>query len=136
MLNEDDMRRKPYVERKAALRKLLRGRGIQYVEHAEEPAKSFLRLSANLGLRASFQKIRPIDRGRLEGLDQGQKPEGPCCYAVYRWYFLDREFGITRIVNMASANISGIARDFFLDFLEHYLFTGPVWNKYEWSKAR
>jgi ATP-dependent DNA ligase len=56
MLNEDDMRRKPYVERKAALRKLLRGRGIQYVEHAEEPAKSFLRLSANLGLRASFQK--------------------------------------------------------------------------------
>jgi bifunctional non-homologous end joining protein LigD len=33
MLNDDDLRRKPYVERKAALRKLLRhGRGIQYVE--------------------------------------------------------------------------------------------------------
>ena len=31
MLNGDDLRRKPYVERKAALRKLLRhGRGIQY----------------------------------------------------------------------------------------------------------
>jgi bifunctional non-homologous end joining protein LigD len=36
MLNGEDFRRKPYVERKAALRMLLRhGRGIQYVEHAE-----------------------------------------------------------------------------------------------------
>ena len=35
MLNGEDLRRQPYVERKAALRKLLRhGRGIQYVEHA------------------------------------------------------------------------------------------------------
>ena len=35
-LNGEDFRRKPYVERKAALRKLLRrGRGIQYVEYAE-----------------------------------------------------------------------------------------------------
>ena len=54
MLNEDDMRRKSYVERKATLRKLLRGdRGIQYVEHAEE---SFLRLSASWALRVSFQR--------------------------------------------------------------------------------
>ena len=36
MLDEEDLRRKPYVERKAALRKLLRGdRRVQYVEHAE-----------------------------------------------------------------------------------------------------
>ena len=36
MLDEEDIRRKSYVERKAALRKLLRGdRGIQYVEHTE-----------------------------------------------------------------------------------------------------
>jgi bifunctional non-homologous end joining protein LigD len=36
MLNGEDLRRKRYVERKAALRKLLRhDRGIQYVEHAE-----------------------------------------------------------------------------------------------------
>jgi hypothetical protein len=36
MLNGDDLRRKTYRERKAALRKLLRhDRGIQYVEHAE-----------------------------------------------------------------------------------------------------
>jgi ATP-dependent DNA ligase len=36
MVNGDDLRRKPYVERKSALRKLLRHRrAIQYVEHAE-----------------------------------------------------------------------------------------------------
>ena len=35
---------------------------------------------------------------------------------------------------MASANISGIARDFFLDFLEHYLFSAPVWSRYELSQ--
>ena len=36
MLNGEDFRCKPYVDRKAALRKLVRlGRGIQYVEHAE-----------------------------------------------------------------------------------------------------
>jgi bifunctional non-homologous end joining protein LigD len=36
MVNGEDLRRRPYVERKAALRKILRhGRGIQYVEHAE-----------------------------------------------------------------------------------------------------
>src|SRR5262245_9958087 len=36
MLNGEDLRRKPYVERKATLRKLLRhGHGIQYVEHAD-----------------------------------------------------------------------------------------------------
>jgi bifunctional non-homologous end joining protein LigD len=36
-------RRKPYAERKSALRKLLRhGRGIQYVENAEATAKNYL----------------------------------------------------------------------------------------------
>ena len=36
MFDGEDLRLKPYVERKAALRKLLRGdRGIQYVEHTE-----------------------------------------------------------------------------------------------------
>jgi len=36
MLNGEDFRCEPYVDRKAALRKLVRhGRGIQYVEHVE-----------------------------------------------------------------------------------------------------
>src|SRR5262249_52400048 len=51
MLNGDDLRRKPYVERKAALRKLLRhGRGIQYVEHAEGHGDKLYAAACNLGL--------------------------------------------------------------------------------------
>src|SRR5262249_25643781 len=46
MLNGEDLRRKPYVERKAVLRKLLRqGRGIQYVEHAECHGTDWIRLT-------------------------------------------------------------------------------------------
>src|SRR5262249_37113473 len=51
MLNGDDLRRKPYVERKAALRKLLRhGRGIQYVEHAEGHGDRLYAAACKLGL--------------------------------------------------------------------------------------
>ena len=66
MLDEEDMRRKPYVERKAALRKLLRGdRGIQYVEHAEGHGDRLFDAVCTLALRVSFQRswTRPIDRG-------------------------------------------------------------------------
>jgi len=57
MLNGDDMRRKPYVERKAALRKLLRGdRGIQYVEHAEEHGKKLFTAVCKLGLEGIVSK--------------------------------------------------------------------------------
>lgn len=51
------MRRKPYVERKAALRKLLRsGRGIQYVEHAEEHGEKVFAAVCNLGLEGIVSK--------------------------------------------------------------------------------
>jgi bifunctional non-homologous end joining protein LigD len=51
MLNGDDLRRKPYAERKSALRKLLRhGRGIQYVEHAEGHGDKLFAAACNLGL--------------------------------------------------------------------------------------
>ena len=57
MLNGDDMRRKPYVERKAALRKLLRGdRGIQYVEHAEEHGEKLFTAVCKLGLEGIVSK--------------------------------------------------------------------------------
>jgi ATP-dependent DNA ligase len=57
MLNEDDMRRKPYVERKAVLRKLLRGdRGFSMSNTPRSTAKSFLRLSASWALRVSSQR--------------------------------------------------------------------------------
>jgi bifunctional non-homologous end joining protein LigD len=57
MLNGDDLRRKPYVERKAALRKLLRhGRGIQYVEHAEGHGDKLFSAVCRLGLEGIVSK--------------------------------------------------------------------------------
>ena len=57
MLNVEDLRRKPYVERKAALRKLLRhGRGIQYVEHAEGHGDKLFAAACKLGLEGIVSK--------------------------------------------------------------------------------
>src|SRR4029078_6137877 len=53
----DDMRRKPYVERTATLRKLLRGdRGIQYVEQAEEHGEKLFTAVCKLGLEGIVSK--------------------------------------------------------------------------------
>ena len=57
MVNGDDLRRKPYVERKSALRKLLRhGRAIQYVEHAEGHGDKLFAAACNLGLEGMVSK--------------------------------------------------------------------------------
>jgi bifunctional non-homologous end joining protein LigD len=57
MLNGDDLRRKTYRERKAALRKLLRhDRGIQYVEHAEGHGDKMLAAVCHLGLEGIVSK--------------------------------------------------------------------------------
>ena len=57
MLNGDDLRRKPYRERKSALRKLLRhGRGIQYVEHAEGHGDKLFAAVCKLGLEGIVSK--------------------------------------------------------------------------------
>ena len=57
MLNGDDLRRRAYVERKAALRKLLRhGRGIQYVEHAEGHGDRLFAAACKLGLEGIVSK--------------------------------------------------------------------------------
>jgi ATP-dependent DNA ligase len=57
MLNNDDLRRKPYVERKAILRKLVRhGRGIQYVEHAEDHGDRLFEAVCKLGLEGIVSK--------------------------------------------------------------------------------
>src|SRR5262245_63751265 len=55
-LDGEDLRRKPFAERKAALRKILKRtrRGIQYVEHSEGNGSEMLKASS--GLRASFQR--------------------------------------------------------------------------------
>jgi len=53
----DDLRRRTYVERKAALRKLLRGeRGIQYVEHAVEHGDELFTAVCKLGLEGIVSK--------------------------------------------------------------------------------
>jgi bifunctional non-homologous end joining protein LigD len=57
MVNSEDLRRRPYVERKAALRKLLRhGRGIQYVEHAEGHGDRLFAAACKLGLEGIVSK--------------------------------------------------------------------------------
>jgi bifunctional non-homologous end joining protein LigD len=57
MLDGEDLRRRPYVERKAALRKLLRhGRGIQYVEHAEGHGDRLFAAACKLGLEGIVSK--------------------------------------------------------------------------------
>ena len=57
MLNGDDLRRKPYMERKASLRKLLHhGRGVQYVEHAEGHGDKMFAAVCTLGLEGIVSK--------------------------------------------------------------------------------
>ena len=78
MFNGDDLRRRPYVERKAALRKLLRhGRGIQYVEHAEGHGDRLFAAACKLGLEGIVsKKLDAPYRSGPSKLDQGQEPEG------------------------------------------------------------
>jgi bifunctional non-homologous end joining protein LigD len=57
-LNGDDLRRRPFVERKAALRKLLRSdrSGIQYVEHADGHGDKMFAAVCALGLEGIISK--------------------------------------------------------------------------------
>ena len=70
MFDGEDFRRKSYLERKAALRKLLRGdRGIQYVEHAEGHGDKLYAAACSLGLegivsRNSMRLIAQANRRR------------------------------------------------------------------------
>ena len=80
MLNEDDMRRKPYVERKAALRKLLRGdRGIQYVEHAEEHGDKLFAAVCKIGLEGIVSKKldSPYRSGPSKAWIKVKNPKAP-----------------------------------------------------------
>jgi bifunctional non-homologous end joining protein LigD len=57
-LDGDDLRRKPFAERKAALRKVLRRtkRGIQYVEHTEGDGVEMFKAVCKLGLEGIVSK--------------------------------------------------------------------------------
>jgi bifunctional non-homologous end joining protein LigD len=57
-LDGEDFRQKPYSERKALLRKILRRtrRGIQYVEHAEDHGDRLFEAVCELGLEGIVSK--------------------------------------------------------------------------------
>ena len=80
MLNGEDLRRKPYVERKAALRKILpHGRGIQYVEHAEGHGDRLFAAACKLGLEGIVSKKldTPYRSGPSETWIKVKNPKAP-----------------------------------------------------------
>ena len=58
MLNGDDVRKKPFAERKAMLRKVLRRthNGVQYVEHTEGDGAGMFKAACKLGLEGIVSK--------------------------------------------------------------------------------
>src|SRR5262245_14634684 len=58
MLDGEDLRRKPFSERKAALQKILKRtrRGIQYVEHTEGDGRQMFKAVCKLGLEGIVSK--------------------------------------------------------------------------------
>ena len=81
MLNGDDMRRKPFAERKSALAKLLfRSReGIQYVEHAEGHGDRMFAAACNLGLEGIVSKRldAPYRSGKSKAWIKVKNPNAP-----------------------------------------------------------
>jgi bifunctional non-homologous end joining protein LigD len=80
MRNDDDLRRKPYLERKAALRKLLHhGRGIQYVEHAEGHGDKLYAAACRLGLEGIVSKKldAPYRSGKSKLWIKVKNPKAP-----------------------------------------------------------
>src|SRR5262249_14048548 len=80
MLNERDLRKHPYIERKAALRKLLRhGRGIQYVEHAEGHGDKLYAAACRLGLEGVVSKKldAPYRSGKSKAWIKVKNPNAP-----------------------------------------------------------
>ena len=84
MVNGDDLRRRPYVERKAALRKLLRhGRCIQYVGSWRQIICRRMQTRAG---RYCFQEARrALSLRVVEDLDQSQESEGTGCNPRHGW---------------------------------------------------
>jgi bifunctional non-homologous end joining protein LigD len=79
MLDGEDLRRKPYAERKAALRKLLRhGRGIQYVD-AEGHGDKMFDAVCQLGLEGIVSKKldAPYKSGPSKVWVKIKNPEAP-----------------------------------------------------------
>jgi len=80
MFDGEDFRRKSYLERKAALRKLLRGdSGIQYVEHAEGHGDKLYAAACRLGLEGIVSKKldAPYRSGKSKAWIKVKNPNAP-----------------------------------------------------------
>src|SRR5262249_23066419 len=91
MLNGDDMRHKPFAERKAALAKLLfRSRdGIQYVEHAEGHGDRMFAAACDLGLEGIVSKRidPPYRSGPARSWLKTRNPKAPAATRVLEGSF-------------------------------------------------
>ena len=81
MLDSDDLRRKPFAERKAALRKVLRHAkgGIQYVEHVEGDGAKMFKAVCKLGLEGIVSKRldAPYRSGLSKSWLKTKNPKAP-----------------------------------------------------------
>ena len=89
MHNGEDIRRKPFTERKAMLRKVLQRtrRGIQYVEHTEGDGLEMFKAICKLG-HCFKEAQRTIQVGAIEGVVENQEPERASGYEGHRWHIL------------------------------------------------
>jgi bifunctional non-homologous end joining protein LigD len=85
-LDGDDLRRKPYSERKDALRKLLRRcrEGIQYVEHTEGDGDAMFEAVCKLGLEGIVSKriTAPYRSGPTRAWIKIKNPKAPAAMRV------------------------------------------------------
>jgi len=91
MRGDDDLRRKPLIERKAALNKLLfRSRGgIQYVEHAEGHGDKMFAAVCDLGLEGIVSKrlTAPYRSGPSKAWIKTKNPKAPAATRVLEGTF-------------------------------------------------
>jgi len=91
MHNGDDTRGKPFIERKAALRKLLRRDrgGIQYVEHAEGHGEKMFAAVCDLGLEGIISKRidAPYRSGLAPSWLKTRNPKAPAATRVLEGTF-------------------------------------------------
>jgi bifunctional non-homologous end joining protein LigD len=80
MRNGQDLRKRPYIERKAALRSLLpEDSAIQYVEHAERQGYKLFEAACRLGLEGIVSRnwIRPNRSGKSKVWIKVKNPRQP-----------------------------------------------------------
>ena len=91
MLDGDDLRRKSFFERKAALRKVLRRAkgGIQYVEHVEGDGAGMFEAVCKLGLEGIISKR--LDAPYRSGLSKSwikiKNPKAPAATRIIEGTF-------------------------------------------------